>query len=119
MKTVADALAAWNPPAETYEADSYPFIYCRSLLVEAPHLVPVEITSRIDREVMSTPNSQGKERKKRHDGRYMARLYLKAWLEETGEDEWKAITMLADRYLELHGIDAPEDRHDLPPHQLL
>ncbi|MFJ4791810.1 hypothetical protein [Kitasatospora purpeofusca] len=111
MKTIADTMSSWVPqPSPTYDADSYPTFYAVQFLADEPWQVPDEIRHQVDREVKATPNSQGKDRKKLHEKIPMARLYLRAWLNDTGEDPWTACLLLADGYLASAGIQAPVGR---------
>ncbi|MFF3162820.1 hypothetical protein [Streptomyces sp. NPDC003273] len=116
MNTVATALARWSPRRQTYDPSRYPFRYAWDFLAtDAPTLVPDEIRRRVDTEVRSRPTAHGKRRQKLHDRTVMADLYLQAWLKETGEPEWGTCVALADKYLALHGIEAPPERSNEKP----
>ncbi|MGW9031474.1 hypothetical protein ACWGQ5_47170 [Streptomyces sp. NPDC055722] len=113
MNTVASALAGWSPKRETYEDYRYPARYAWDFLADdAPWIIPEEIRYQVKQKVMNQPNAKGERRKKEHDRPVMARLMLKAWLNETGEDEWETLVDLAERYLQLHSIEAPPERFD-------
>lgn len=109
MQKVIEALAEWvQPTVPAYDPRKYPHQYALSFLSGVGRtVIPQEVRQRVDREVMTTPNAKGEQRKRKHPEKYMARLMLNAWLEETGEDEDAVYRALADGYLDAHGIACP------------
>ncbi|MEV7287056.1 hypothetical protein AB0O01_21225 [Streptomyces sp. NPDC093252] len=109
MQKVTEALAEWVSTAvPAYDQNLYPHQYAMDFLTGAGRtVIPQEIRHRVDRMVMTTPNAQGQQRRRRHPDHFMARLMLNAWLEETGEDEEAVYRALADKYLDAHGMSRP------------